>query len=186
MDSTLFLHLFGLDPGQFEPGVAGPEKTEAGWAMSIVRRSDRRVCPHCRKSDAVVIKDRYVRKLRHAMPDGTPGTILVTRPKFLCRRCSRSFYPELEGLAPKSRMTSTEESAMRDEFAGMLTFAAIARRHGIDESAAVRMFDRISPTSREGRCRRSCASTRCSSSTASRASTPPCSTTGPPGKSSTS
>ena len=137
--------MFGLDPEQFEDGVAGPEETDAGWAMSIVQRADRRLCPRCKRSDAVVIKDRYVRKLRHAMPDGRPGVILVERPKMLCRRCSKSFYPELAGLGKGSRMTSTEASAMQSEFTGMETFAAIARRHGMDESAAVRMFDRMFP-----------------------------------------
>ena len=137
--------MFGLDPDQFEDGVAGPEKTEAGWALSIVQRSDLRTCPTCRKADAVVIKDRYVRKLRHLMPDGKPGVILVERPKMLCRRCSRSFYPELAGLSRKSRMTAMEASSMKRELAGMETFAAIAARHGIDESAAVRMFDRLFP-----------------------------------------
>lgn len=113
MNSTLFLQMFGLDPDQFEEGIAGPEETDSGWAMSLVQRSDRRTCPLCHKADAVVVKDRCLRRLRHAMPDGRPGVILIERPRMLCRRCSRSFYPALKGVSGKSRMTATE--ALFDE-----------------------------------------------------------------------
>ena len=126
MNSTLFLQMFGLDPDQFEEGIAGPEETESGWAMSLVQRSDRRTCPLCHKADAAVVKDRRLRKLRHAMPDGRPGVILIERPRMLCRRCSRSFYPDLRGVSGKSRMTATEASSMKADLMGMETFAAIA------------------------------------------------------------
>ena len=145
MNSTLFLHMFGLDPDDFDDAIAGPEETEAGWAMSVRQAAGRRECPACHKSDSVVIKDRYVRRLRHVMPDGSPGTILVERPKLLCRRCSKCFFPPLKGLAPKARMTSTEEASLKADLMSMLTFAEAARRHGISEAAAIRAFDRMFP-----------------------------------------
>ena len=111
MDSTLFLSMFGLDPGQFEEGVAGPEETDAGWAMSVVQSAGSRECPECGKRDAVVIKDRYVRKIRHTMPNGKSGVILVERPKLFCRRCSKCFFPELTGLSPRKNMVLRRASS---------------------------------------------------------------------------
>ncbi len=145
MDSTLFLSMFGLDPSQFEGGVAGPEETDAGWAMSIVQSPGDRRCPSCGRSDAAVVKDRYVRKLRHSMPDGRPGIILVERPKLLCRRCGRCFFPELRGVSPRRGMTGMELASIRRELAGMATFAEVARRHGISEPRAIGLFDELFP-----------------------------------------
>lgn len=141
MDSTLFLSMFGLDPGQFEEGVAGPEETDSGWAMSVVQSPGSRECPECGKRDAVVIKDRYVRKIRHTMPNGKPGVILVERPKLFCRRCSKCFFPELTGLSPRKSMTGMELRAIEADLASMMTFADVARRHGISEPRAIGIFD---------------------------------------------
>ncbi len=145
MDFTLFLSMFGLEPSQFEDAVAGPEETESGWTVAVVQKPGDRRCPSCGTSSSVVIKDRYVRKIRHTMPDGRSGLILVERPRLFCRKCSKCFFPELEGLSPRRSMTAMELASLRRDLASMMTFAEVARRHGISPSTAVRLFDGMFP-----------------------------------------
>lgn len=145
MDSTLFLSMFGLEPSQFEDGIAGPEETESGWSMAVTQGPGDRKCPSCGKSSSVVIKDRIVRKLRHTMPNGRPGVILVRRPRLFCRACGKSFYPALAGTAPRRSMTAMELESLKGDLASMTTFAEAARRHGISEPMAIRLFDELFP-----------------------------------------
>ena len=145
MDSNTFLLRFGLDPGQFELCQFDPELIDGCWVYRAKMRADARVCPHCGKADAAVIKDRRVRKVRCSLSEAARDIVLVEKPRFLCRRCGKTFTPDLRGVSRHASISDATRSAIRRAFAEKQTFSTIARHFGISEGYAIELFDAMYP-----------------------------------------
>ena len=137
---------YGIDDDELEYRTPFERAEGGGWFASAKQRQDRRECPHCHRSDAVVVHDHYFQHLRMTMPDGTQGVLSVLKTKFLCRRCGKCFTVPLKGVAKGDSLSATEKEAMKAEFSQMKTFAAIAEDHNISVAHAMRLFDRAYPS----------------------------------------
>ena len=113
---------------------------------SAKQRTDRRECPCCHKSDAVVIHDRYVQHIKFRMPGGGVGILSVEKAKYFCRRCHHYFTVPITGVAKGDTLAEVEKAKMKKDFCEMLPFAAIASDHNISVAHALRLFDRLYPS----------------------------------------
>lgn len=137
---------YGIDDDQLEYRTDFAE-TEGGLCVaSAKQRQDRRECPCCHRSDAVVVHDHYEQKIRVRMPSGAPGVIAVERPKFFCRRCHRHFTVPLTGVALGESISEMEKSLIKKEFLEKKSFTLIAKEHHMDPSYALRLFDKLYPS----------------------------------------
>ncbi len=64
--------------------------------------------------------------------------IRVTRLRYRCRKCGKTFFQPLAGLSENRRMTSELEEALVFE-AGRDTFSAVAGRYGVDDKTVARV-----------------------------------------------
>ncbi len=137
---------YGIDDDQFEYRTEFHRAEGGLYVASARQRADKRECPCCHRSDAVVIHDRYVQRVKFRMPDGSVGMLSVEKPKFFCRRCRRCFTVPLAGVAKGDTLGEVEKAKMKEEFREMLTFAAIAKGHNISAAHAIRLFDKLYPS----------------------------------------
>lgn len=137
---------YGIDDDQLEYRTEFTETESGLHVASAKQRQDRRECPCCHRSDAVVVHDHYAQKIRVRMPSGAPGVIVVEKPKFFCRRCHHYFTVPLTGVALGESISEMEKSLIKKEFLEKKSFALIAKEHHIDPSYALRLFDKLYPS----------------------------------------
>jgi transposase len=73
-------------------------------------------------------------------------TALILKVRFTCKACGRTFTPPIRGVSRYATVSDLTKAQIRNEFLTNQTFSSIARRYGVDESYAVRLFDADYPT----------------------------------------
>ena len=143
MNSSTFLIRFGLDPNQFEDTFFDPEYVDGRWVYRAKVKDcpEHRTCPTCKKSDAAVINDRRIARLKCHLSDDAMDEVIIDKIRYFCRRCKASFTPELKGTRKGTVLSNATLEAIHRDLATMMTFAAIGKKYGIDEAYVIRIFD---------------------------------------------
>lgn len=100
-------------------------------------------CPRCGVVSARVhARSARVSRLLWAFIDGRRLWLTLQRRRLWCTDCGRPFTPRLPGLAPRARISVAAQvailAALRE-----LSFAALARSHGVSYGRARRALERL-------------------------------------------
>lgn len=140
MDFNTLLIRLGIDPGNFVNKDSEPIKEGNTFIYPATQRTDVRECPNCHSSDAEVHSHQTV-EIECSETDFARDVLRITKTRFLCRSCGRTFTMPVSGVARYATISAQKRMAMMNDFTKPMTFQQIADRYGISESYAIRLFD---------------------------------------------
>jgi transposase-like protein len=139
MDSNAFLTRFGFDPGDFEAGADGPTKSDGGFIYSATElRKEDAECPFCQTIAYVEVNTHYFATVRRNQSD---NVLCVRRIVYRCRKCGKTFTPDLKGIAAKRQISTAEWNGMVADFSSHMTFTGIAEKHHCPAMRCIQPFE---------------------------------------------
>lgn len=146
MDSNAFLTRFGFDPGDFEAGADGPTKSDGGFIYSATElRKEDAECPFCQTIAYVEVNTHYFATVRRNQSDTASDVLCVRRIVYRCRKCGKTFTPDLKGIAAKRQISTAEWNGMVADFSSHMTFTGIAEKHHCSAMRCIQLFDQAYP-----------------------------------------
>ena len=100
MNYNTFLIGYDISPNNFKAVVAEPIKTSTGYMYCLEQRTDNnRQCPFC-DSKSITIKDYDMIKTNISINDNSKDFLMIKKVRFKCKRCNKTYTPEIEGIKP--------------------------------------------------------------------------------------
>ena len=140
MNFNTILYRLGISPDNFVSQENEPIKTSDGFIYEVRQRTDRRECTHCHVDDTVIKDYDYV-EINCSETDQIKDILRIKKVRFKCKRCGRTFTPEIEGLPSYSRTSSQTIAMIINDFGKMMTFSQIAQRYNLTTARVIQIFD---------------------------------------------
>lgn len=142
MNPNNILALFGIEADAIEGepmlDVSGGEAIL--YVDLAVSRPAR--CPHCGKED-IVVNDKKTVAIRHGYVEGMPLRLAVTKRRYMCKSCHKTFVEATPRAAKRARISNDTKALVIQDLAKPVTYKSIAIRNGISVPAVLNIFDSL-------------------------------------------
>ena len=140
MDYNSMLLRLGLDPSNFVNRVNEPIKTETGFIYEVEQTNNKPPCIHC-SSKKVYIKGYFTAEFNCSETNQITDFLRVTRARFKCQECGKTFTPPLNGIEPYAKTSNQTLQLIFNDFTTKMTFSDIAKRYGLSTNRIMQIFD---------------------------------------------
>lgn len=148
MDPNSILALFGIDADLIE---GEPMIDSSGGEsfiyirMKLVRP---RRCPHCGAKEGIIVNDMKTVRVHHGYSEGKPVSLVVTKRRFRCKRCGRTFTEKTPHAGGRKRISTDAVALIADELKTPVTYKSIAKRNGVSIASVMGILDSMSAPGR--------------------------------------
>lgn len=144
MDFNTFLIRFGFHPDDFVNRYNEPIQTDDGFIYEVEQliRDIDRVCPHCDFSNCTK-HDNDTIEISCNETDHIKDTLRIKRHRLLCKRCNKTYTPDIAGISRYSKTSNQTIDMIRKDFFKLLSFSAIAQRYGLTTARIIQIFDSL-------------------------------------------
>lgn len=106
-------------------------------------------CPYCR-SNNLYVKEKVTSKINHSLLSNRSLTLFVTKRRYLCRNCSKTFVQPLSIIKKGNRISNQVKNNIVYDLFKMETLTAIAERNNVSLMTVLRLLDDGIPYQKTG------------------------------------
>lgn len=99
-------------------------------------------CPHCHSSK-LHIKDYRDQNVLMGHWNSKSIYARIHKKRYICTGCHKTFYEEIPGIRRYQRRSNEVIHRIRQSCAELMSFQAVARKHGVSVSTVIKYFDQF-------------------------------------------
>ena len=126
-----------------------PDTGKISSTLYVVLKHYDGQCPHC-KSENLYVKEKVTSKVNHSLLSNRNLTVFVTKRRYLCRECHKTFVQPLSIVNKRSRISNQVKNNIVYDLFKMETLTAIAKRYDVSLMTVLRLLDNGIPYQKTG------------------------------------
>lgn len=140
MDFNTLLERFGLDSTNFVNKTINTIEMEGGIIYEVEEENKPRICPNCNYDRLNIHGHKWI-EIKLSSTIGFNEILRIKRIRYKCLNCGKTHTFLLTGIKRYKTVSNFVETAIKQEFYEIQSFATIARRYGLTSMQIINIFD---------------------------------------------
>ena len=132
--------MVGFNSSNFVNKLINTIEFENGFIYEVEEEYRIRLCPHCNNEIVHVHSYKWI-EIKLSTTIGYKEYLRIKRIRYKCPKCGKTHTFSLEGIQRHKVISNFVETAIKNEFWEIQSFATIAKRYDISSMEVIKIFD---------------------------------------------